>query len=62
MTILHAGENMGKLSLIVSAALSFFVTVLNFTDHRFINGTFMGVMFVSTLIALLGELKRQAKK
>ncbi|MFD0051945.1 hypothetical protein ACFVHQ_22120 [Actinomycetes bacterium NPDC127524] len=53
---------MGKLSLIVSAALSFFVTVLNFTDRRFINGTFMGVMFVSTLIALLGELKKQAKK
>ena len=49
---------MQRLSLFISAVLSLVVAVLNFTDHRYVYGIFMAIIFVSVLIAFIGEVRR----
>jgi hypothetical protein len=50
---------MGRISLIISAILSFIVSIWNLTDHKYLNGLFGLFIFVSTLIALIGELMKK---
>lgn len=53
---------MGRMSLIISAVLSFIVSILNLTDHRYINGTIMAIVFVLILIELLRQFRNKTKR
>lgn len=53
---------MRRISLILSTVLSFIVSILTITAHRYIYGTFMVIVFVSALFALIVEFLNQTKK
>ncbi|SET16336.1 hypothetical protein SAMN05421676_10390 [Salinibacillus kushneri] len=52
---------MGQLAWIISIVLSIFVSILNFLDHRYLNGAFMAVVSFLTFIELIKQLRAKAK-
>ena len=55
------GNSMGRIRLIISAILSLIVSILNFTDHRNVYGTFGAIIFVFVVIELIKQLRSETK-
>jgi hypothetical protein len=50
---------MGQIRLMISAILSLILSILNFTDHRYVYGTFGVIIFVFVVIELIKQIKKQ---
>ena len=53
---------MGQLRLMISAILLLIVSILNFTDHRYVYGTFGAIIFVFVVIELIKQLRSKKSK
>jgi uncharacterized membrane protein (DUF373 family) len=53
---------MGQIRLLISAILSLVVSILNFTDHRYVYGTSGAIIFVFVLIELIKQLRSKTKR
>jgi uncharacterized membrane protein (DUF373 family) len=56
------GNSMGQIRLMISAILSLIVSILNFTDHRYVYGTFGAIIFVFVVIELIKQLRSKIKR
>ncbi len=52
---------MGQIRLMISAILALIVSILNFTDHRYVFGMFGAIIFVFVVIELIKQLRSKTK-
>ena len=53
---------MGQIRLMISAILSLILSILNFTDNRYVYGTFGAIIFVFVVIELIKQLRSKTKR
>ena len=56
------GNSMGQIRLMIAAIISLVVSILNFTDHRYVYGTFGVIIFVFVVIEMIKQLRSKTKR